>query len=287
MKSAKARLLTMLLLAIVTACTPDSPFSARSTVPVYRMGIVLPHEGAHRAMALDAFFASRAALLEALRSNTMDGYRVEIIAYDDFGDPAHAANHATALTTDSDVLIAIGHWLPETTAAALPVYQEAGLPLITTVGQTIADRQTIGDETAGVAALDAPPTTYQDVLTGYQATSTLPDDWQLTNAAYLADLEEGAVLRELILNSDPSASEPGPYAALAYDATHLALAAIAQAAQQGPLTRASVAQALAQIDYEGVTGPITFAEDGFRIDAPLYLYDLQNKDAPQLLAQLP
>ena len=72
----------------------------------------------------------------------------------------------------------------------------------------------------------------------------------------------GECLRDLILNSDPSAAEPGQQAALAYDATRLALAAIAQAAAQGPLTRETVAQALAQITFEGVTGPVAFLKQG-------------------------
>ena len=49
---------------------------------------------------------------------------------DDMGDPDLAIQQARKLVADPDVVIVLGHWRDETTQAALPIYEEAGLPLI-------------------------------------------------------------------------------------------------------------------------------------------------------------
>jgi branched-chain amino acid transport system substrate-binding protein len=59
-------------------------------------------------------------------------------------------------------------------------------------------------------------------------------------------------------------SEPGLLAPVAYDAANALLAATERAAKSGDLNRAGVAQALRQIEWQGLTGRITFAEDGRR-----------------------
>jgi ABC-type branched-subunit amino acid transport system substrate-binding protein len=251
-----------------------------STVPVYTIGVVMPLEGAHRARALDAFFASRAAILDALHSGAMTGYRVELVTVDDFGNPEQAAAQARALVRDDRVLAVIGHWLPDTTRAALPIYTTAGVPLITTQGAAVTPG------TDGIFVLDAPPATYDHVLTAWAADNTLPPDATLTNAPAPVDLPDGDTLRDAILAGDPSAVEPGWYSVLAYDATRLVLDAIQQAAATSNLTRDGVQTALQTLTYSGVTGPIAFDPDGYRVDAPLYLYTGINTGAPSLVARL-
>lgn len=135
---------------------------AGGTVPVYRIGLVAPFEGRYRELGYDVIYAARLALREALDAGAMPGYRVELVAYDDTGDPEQAMTQARALVVDPAVRVVIGHWRAETTRAASPVYQAAGLPLITPDGDATA----VGAE-AGVFVLDARPETKQAALDAY------------------------------------------------------------------------------------------------------------------------
>ena len=133
-------------------------------LPVYRIGVVLPIEGRYREIGYDVFFASQAAAIVTAEDSSMDGYRVEPVIYDDFGDPSRAAAQAEALSADPDVLIVVGHWRITTTEAAIPVYQQAEIPLLTTSGDIA-----LPPNTANIFILDAPPEVKQQALTDYLA----------------------------------------------------------------------------------------------------------------------
>jgi ABC-type branched-subunit amino acid transport system substrate-binding protein len=78
----------------------------------------------------DAIYAARLALLQANNTVGRGPVRVALVALDDGGDPQLAREAAAGLTADPDVLLVLGHWLPETTTAATGVYTRAGLPLV-------------------------------------------------------------------------------------------------------------------------------------------------------------
>ncbi len=90
-------------------------------------------------------------------------------------------------------------------------------------------------------------------------------------------------------------TDPTPYSAQAYDATGIALKAIAEAAASanGELpSRKSVSEAVrATTDYEGLSANITFDDNGDPELASYYIYQVtssdpaQWNDAPQLVAQ--
>ncbi len=122
-----ARLATLVLLALVLA---SCSLAAGSTAPVVRIGLVAPFEGRHRGIGYDVIYAARLAVREANAGGGIQGYRVELVALDDSGDPELAVRAARSLTIDPLVVAAMGHWLDETTAAARPVYEAGGLPLI-------------------------------------------------------------------------------------------------------------------------------------------------------------
>lgn len=61
-----------------------------------------------------------------------------------------------------------------------------------------------------------------------------------------------------------AATEPGPLAPLAYDATRALLAAMEQAASEGDLTRQGVARALHSVRQVGLSGEIAFDRNGIR-----------------------
>jgi ABC-type branched-subunit amino acid transport system substrate-binding protein len=92
--------------------------------------LVAPFEGRYRLIGYDVIYSARLAVREINAAGGIDGHRVALVALDDGGDPQLAYDAARTLSIDPNVVAVVGHWLPETTAAATPVYAEAGLPLV-------------------------------------------------------------------------------------------------------------------------------------------------------------
>lgn len=111
-----------LLLLAATGC--------QGTAPVIKIGLVAPFEGQHRAVGYDVIYSARLAVREMNLAGGIGGYRVELVALDDAGDPELAQQAAASLALDSLVVAVVGHWLSPTTAAAAAVYAQAGLPLL-------------------------------------------------------------------------------------------------------------------------------------------------------------
>jgi hypothetical protein len=112
---------------LLTAC--DSLWPKRGD-PVVKIGLVAPFEGRYRDVGYDVIYSARLAIREANQASQAGQTKVLLTAVDDFGDPEIARESASAMTIDPQVMAVIGHWLPETTAAARPVYQAAGLAFI-------------------------------------------------------------------------------------------------------------------------------------------------------------
>ncbi|OQA23257.1 MAG: Leucine-, isoleucine-, valine-, threonine-, and alanine-binding protein precursor [Chloroflexi bacterium ADurb.Bin360] len=116
-----------LLLSTLTACLPP-------TLPsVVKIGLIAPFEGSERDRGYDAIYAARMAIREINASGGaggVGGWQLELIAYDDRADPEFAQTAARNLATDDNVVAVIGHFYPDSTAAAESVYVEAGLPLL-------------------------------------------------------------------------------------------------------------------------------------------------------------
>lgn len=120
--------LLLLLAAGLIAC--------RETPPVVKIGLVGPFEGQYRAVGYDTIYSARLAVREVNGAanigpaTNISPYRLALVALDDGGDPELAAEVAASLALDPAVVAVVGHWLSGTTAAAAPIYAEAGLPLI-------------------------------------------------------------------------------------------------------------------------------------------------------------
>jgi len=123
--SAVCYLLIACLVLLLTGCR--FPGAVRPTV---KIGLVAPFEGRYRYVGYDVVYAVRLAVREANAAGGVGGYSVELVAYDDGADPAAAVEQARKLAVDSAVVAALGHFREETTAAALDIYAQAGLPLI-------------------------------------------------------------------------------------------------------------------------------------------------------------
>lgn len=88
-----------------------------------------------------------------------------------------------------------------------------------------------------------------------------------------------AALRDRI--EQASLRPPGPYTVLAYDATNLMLDALARAIKTKHYpTRGGVAAALRSAKYTGVSGEITFDEQGNRRNPPLGIYKISGQTYP-------
>ncbi|MEW5989660.1 MAG: ABC transporter substrate-binding protein, partial [Chloroflexota bacterium] len=113
-----------LFLVLLTACG--------RTAPVVKIGLVGPFEGRYRPVGYDVIYSARLAIRESNLAGGIGPYRVALVALDDGGDAELAQATAASLVIDPAVVAVIGHWRPETTTAAAPVYQVAGLPFIST-----------------------------------------------------------------------------------------------------------------------------------------------------------
>src|SRR5574341_1834510 len=112
-----------ILLSLLAGCIPAAP-------QVVKIGLVAPFVGRYREIGDDVIPAARLAVREWAEQHG-SGLVIELVAYDDAGDQQQAVDQALNLVIDPEVEIVVGHWLDETTQAALPMYQDAGLPLIT------------------------------------------------------------------------------------------------------------------------------------------------------------
>lgn len=123
MWSAVAKLVVLLWAVLPAAgCT--------SVDPVVKIGLVAPFEGRDRAIGYDAVYSARLAVREINAAGGIGGYRVALVALDDRGDMARAEEAAASLVIDPGVVAVVGHYLPETTNAAAPIYAGGGLALL-------------------------------------------------------------------------------------------------------------------------------------------------------------
>jgi ABC-type branched-subunit amino acid transport system substrate-binding protein len=118
------------LAALLVACSAHPA----STAPTIRIGLVAPFEGHGREIGYDVIYSTRLAVRERNQAGGVAGYRVDLVALDDSGDPELAVRAAQSLVIDPLVMGATGHWSDATTAAARPVYAESGLPLLVADG---------------------------------------------------------------------------------------------------------------------------------------------------------
>lgn len=115
-------LLAFALLA--TGCVKTTPH-------LVKIGLVAPFEGRYREIGDEVIPAVRLAIREYAGQKGQADVIVELAAYDDAGIPGRAVEQARKLAIDPEVVVVIGHWRDEATRAALPVYSQAGMPLIT------------------------------------------------------------------------------------------------------------------------------------------------------------
>ncbi|MBI5080871.1 MAG: ABC transporter substrate-binding protein [Chloroflexi bacterium] len=224
-----------------------------STKPSIKIALVGPFEGRYRDVGIEVIYAMRLAIREANAQGGVGGYTVELMGFDDSGDPDQAMMQAKKVATDSQVVAAVGNWLPSTTQAAAPVYDRVGIPFV-----------------AMSSANDLPSSSFR--LWNRESTCPSPcitlDEWFITRQLLITNyfIAPAPLPQD---SSDPSFAdrykkisqgvEPKFLATLTYDATKIILAAIERDVKaNGKPTRLGLAAALAQTNYNGLSGRITF-----------------------------
>jgi ABC-type branched-subunit amino acid transport system substrate-binding protein len=116
-----------MVMMLLTACDLAP---VRPSGQVVKIGLVAPFEGRYREVGYDVIYSARLAIREANQASETGQMKALLVAVDDFGDPEMARESAEAMAIDPEIMAVIGHWLPETTTAARPIYEAAGLALV-------------------------------------------------------------------------------------------------------------------------------------------------------------
>ncbi|GIL12173.1 MAG: hypothetical protein BroJett038_08930 [Chloroflexota bacterium] len=240
---------------------------------IIRVALLAPFEGRYREVGYQALYAARLAALD------FGDASVELLAIDDGGSAASAADRARALAGDPLVkaVVALGY------AAAAPETQRAlgDTPMIIAGGwgarpQTngvfmlaspqLAEMLTIGAriEVTEAARLEAPLVGGEVfALEQFIHLRPSPAEVKILSNAALPD----AAFVERYRQTGLFVPHPGPLATLTYDAFGLLFMAVRSPDENLKVT-------LSNITYNGYNGLIRF-EDGWWQDAPLhyYIYD--------------
>lgn len=291
------------------ACILCLSACVRVVRPTVKIGLVAPFEGRYREIGYEVIHAVRLAVREANLANAEQDYSVELVSLDDGGDPIQARAQAKKLLADPQVVGVLGHWLDETTLAASPLYASSGIPLLATssakqipvsssgVFRLYPTESLIIQEMSNAAALASGGTTcFCDVIEGVQWLESSQDQlavggplWGLRQFMLLMPdnvevrfVTPAPVPRYANGGKDFSKRyraishgvEPGWLAVLAYDGARTMLAAIANSSDHPTAT--TVALRLAQESLVGLSGPISFNQDGDLRHSHLFLYRWEN-----------
>lgn len=263
----RGRLLITALLLLLTGCLPPR------LPPVVKIGLVAPFEGRYRDLGYDAIYAARLAARQLNAAGGIEGWQLELVAYDDRGAPDLAQTAARNLMVDPDVVAVIGHYRAESTAAAQPLYAETGLAHIAVGAYPPAP---------GAAWHLSPAPDRLEAAAREQAAQAvlwLPD----TEGRYITpyprpqDLDDAGAWIAAYVAMGPHVPAPGVYALPTYDAVYVLAQAIAANLQaEGRPTRAGILAALPGAVHEGRLGRIAWHDGRFWEAAPLYLYEVEN-----------
>ncbi|MFH1524209.1 MAG: branched-chain amino acid ABC transporter substrate-binding protein [Chloroflexota bacterium] len=137
-------------------CTSDAigcaEISAGQTI---KIGMGAPMTGDNAAFGQDI---SQGAMLAVVDAGQFEGFSFELVAEDDGGAPEGGAAVANKLVSDPTVVAIAGHIFSGATAAAMPIYEAAGIPMmspsatnppLTSTGSTVFNRCVFTDAAQG------------------------------------------------------------------------------------------------------------------------------------------
>jgi len=136
------------------ACSTDSFGCAKIAAgQTIKIGMGAPMTGGNASYGIDI---SQGGIVAAKDAGTLDGFKFELVAQDDNGDAEGGAAVANKLVSDPTVVAIAGHIFSGATQAAIPIYEKAGLPMLspsatnpalTTTGSKVFNRIAFTDST--------------------------------------------------------------------------------------------------------------------------------------------
>ena len=230
--------------------------------PVIKIGLVAPFDGRFRAVGYEAVYAARLAVRQINARGGVNGYRLELVALDDRGEPDRAIEAAQQLIIDPQVVAVIGHFRPDSTGAAMTVYCAAGMPWVA-LQSTAAGRCAPGMVVIGRGRADQWPAN------------------RITFAGSVPDPNTRPAAREFVAgyNAIPiDGTRAGPIALQTYELMYLLFDAIARAEK---IDRAEIAASLASSHYQALSGAYAFDQAGSLIEDRSFWYVYDRAGRPQ------
>ncbi len=244
----------------LTACSA-------STAPIVKIGLVAPFEGRFRAVGYEAIYAARLAIREINSTGGVNGFRVELFALDDGGDPDMAIEQGRKLAVDPQVIAVVGHYRPDTTSAAIDAYCGEALPLLAVDSSRSSRCPSILLLTPVITdTLTTDPASFL-----FAATVLLP-----------ANVPEAASFIETYNAIPIDGTRAGPIALQTYDAMYLLFDALSRDIEAAGIpSRAGMARAMVESDFSGFGGRYRFDAGGNRIGADMRIYRYSRDREPE------
>ncbi len=227
-----------------------------------KIGLVAPFEGRYRPIGYEAIYAARLAIRGINSRGGINGQRIELVALDDRGEPEKAITAARQLVLDPQVVAVVGHLRPDSSAAAMKIYCEAGLPVIVIESAVNACE---GAFVLGSAPRDRWP---EDRLI---FVGNVPDPNGLSTAQEFVKTYNAIPI---------DGTRAGPIALQTYDVMNLLFAAFARAEK---IDRGGMQAALRQIDFSGLGAQYAFDQQGKLIDSRIYVFEYDKDRQPHLI----
>ncbi len=142
-------------------CASD-PFGCASFAPgeTVKIGMGAPMTGGNASYGIDI---SQGATIAVADAGDVQGWKFELVAEDDGGTAEGGAAVANKFVSDPSIVAVAGHIFSGATAAAMPIYEKAGVPMLspsatnpalTTQGSKVFNRIAFTDVNQGKAAAD-------------------------------------------------------------------------------------------------------------------------------------
>jgi len=146
--------------AVIHDLCESDPYGCAKIEPgqTIKIGMGLPLTGDHDKFGIDA---KQSGLLAIADAGDFNGFRFELIAKDDWSPAEGGAAVAKEFIADPTIVAIAGHAFSPSTAAALPFYQEYGLPILNSsatnpefleIGSTVFSHLSYIDKAEGFAA---------------------------------------------------------------------------------------------------------------------------------------
>ncbi len=130
----KKNLFSLLAVIFIAMCIvyilPSGSVAAQDSNDPIVLAVVGPMTGAGAAQGLYAESGAIIAAEKINESGGVNGRMIEIIGFDDKGDPAEAALVAQRIVDDERIFAVVGHMWSSCTLAALQIYADANMPVL-------------------------------------------------------------------------------------------------------------------------------------------------------------